>query len=77
MSRPRKIKMRLSQAHHYPHGQVEIGGWIQGKDTYLWVGFNDYMIGIVEGAELRKWATLICKSMPKPKKRTAAQEEKE
>ena len=74
MNKPRKIKMEISPSYQYPDGRVEIGGWIQGKDTYLWIGLNDRMVGIVERAALRKWATLIYRAMPKPRKRAAAQE---
>ena len=38
---------------------LELGGWFQGKDTYLWIGYKDSFLGYVAGRKLYRLAKAI------------------
>jgi hypothetical protein len=38
---------------------VDISGWFQDKETYLWFGLNGKCVGTLAGKELYKLARLI------------------
>jgi hypothetical protein len=38
---------------------VEIGGWFNGKNTYLWIGKDKVCIGTISGQKLYRLAAAI------------------
>ena len=53
MTAPRPIRTKLDTG-------VQIEGWYQGKDTYLWIGDrNGEFIGVLGGGPLKR----LCKAV--------------
>jgi len=59
--KPRKIKTQFN----FPRGteKGEIGGWLQGKDTYLWFGASGRCEGVLSGYKLLRLAKAIVRQI--------------
>lgn len=42
-------------------GQVDIGGWLAGRQSYLWIGLSGQHIGTIGGHKLYRLAKAIVK----------------
>ena len=57
--RNRRIKTQVTP-HPGINDPVELGGWLQGKETYLWLGEpGGRCRGILDGAKLLRLAKAI------------------
>ena len=63
----RKIKIKTD---HYSKRKpdVSIGGWFQGKATYLWIGDHNaqHCLGVISGHKLYRLAKAIVKHYERP-----------
>lgn len=57
MGRPSKIKTTATPGSESE--TVEVGGWLQGRNTYLWLGLQDRCIGTIGGQKLYRLAKAI------------------
>lgn len=53
----KKIKTQLQ--HTNPSSPVRLGGWFQGKRTYLWFGESGRCLGLLSGHALYRLAKAI------------------
>jgi hypothetical protein len=52
------IRIHADQSEAFPP-QVELGGWFQGVETYLWFGLRNECIGVLSGNRLYRLAKAI------------------
>ncbi len=55
MSKPRKIRTTPA----YPILGFNLGGWLHGKNTYVWFGVGDKCLGTLGGGKLYRLAKAI------------------
>lgn len=48
--------------------RFEIGGWLHGKQTYLWMGDSAGCLGILDGPRLYRLAKAIVRQFERDKK---------
>ncbi len=58
--RPRKIKTKATPGDSQTPA-AEIGGWLHGKNTYLWIGHRGACAGTISGGKLYRLAKAIVK----------------
>lgn len=64
MAANRKAR-RLKLAPDTPHlSDLALGGWLDGKRTYLWIGMGSQCLGTVSGVRLRRFAERVLREMP-------------
>lgn len=64
----RARKIRTTPDARNPAWLLEIGGWLNGKHTYLWFGDeNGFCVGTLSGQKLLRLAKAIVRQMDKAK----------
>lgn len=58
-----KLKARRIKTTPSYSSNLSLGGWYDGKKTYLWLGTADkqYSYGYISGSKLYRLAKFICK----------------
>ena len=64
--RPRKIILQIDQETKDGYQVQVIGGWYQGKETYLWIGDkNGEFVGTIGGGKLLRFAKAVVRHFAK------------
>jgi len=48
---------------------LELGGWLDGRETYLWIGVNGICLGTLEGHKLARLAKAIVRELSQEEQR--------
>jgi len=69
MAKPISVKPddRKPPLFHQRFGEFQLGGWYDGKRTYLWFGGGGACLGTLSGQKLYRMAKAIVRQFEEPK----------
>ena len=62
MAKPKgqqQIRVKPDDSRNMPRPKIEIGGWLHGTGTYLWLGVDGSCVGTLSGYRLYRLAKAI------------------
>jgi len=66
VTRQKPIKIRTKLKWAQDEKGFHLGGWLQGKQTYLWFGDANECFDILDGPKLLRLAKAIVRHMDRP-----------